>query len=94
MIKLALAKIARESRMSSQPSQPLKAHIHIWKLDLAKLARASKIASQPSQLAKATIHILNSDKNCLGKNSERFKNVKSTNSTNKSAHTYSKTSLR
>ena len=83
--------------MSSQPIKPLKAHIHIQKLALAKMARASKIASQPSQPsqpAKATIHILNNDKICLGKNSERLKNVKSTNSTNKSAHTYSKTSLR
>ena len=91
--KKALAKIARESRMSSQPSQPLKAHIHIRKISLDKMARALKIASQPSQLAKATIHILKSDKTCLGQNSERFMNVKSTNLTTKSTHTYSKTSL-
>ena len=44
--------------MASQPSQPLKAHVHIQKLDLAKMARASKIASQPSPPAKAHIHIL------------------------------------
>ena len=58
-----------------------------------KIARALRIASQPSQPEKATIHILKSDKNCLGENSERLKNVKSTFSTTKSAHTYSKTSL-
>ena len=79
--------------MASQPSQLSKAHIHIWKLALAKMARVSKTASQPIQPAKATIHILKSDENCLDEKSERLKNVKSTNSTTKSAHTYSKTSL-
>ena len=72
--------------MASQPSQPLKAHVHIQKLNLAKMARASKIASQPSQPAKATIHILKIDKTSLGENSERIKNVKSTKSTTQSTH--------
>ena len=86
-------KIARESRMSSQPSQPLKAQVYFRKLAIAKMARILKIASQPSQPAKATIHILESDITGLSANSERFKNGKSTKSTIKSTHTYLETSL-
>ena len=58
MIKFALAKIARDSKMSSQPIQPTKADIHIQKLALDKTARASKIASQPSQPLKTHMPIL------------------------------------
>ena len=80
--------------MASHPSQPPKAHVHILKLALAKLSRVSKISSQPSQPLKATIHILESEKTSLSKNSERFKNGKSTKSTTKSADTYSALSFR
>ena len=89
MLKLALEKIARESIMSSQPSQLVKARIHIPKTRLGeKIARALRIASQPSQPEKATIHILKSDKTCLGKNGESLENSKSTKSTSKSDHTH------
>ena len=56
--------MARVSRMSSQPSQPPKAHMHILKLDqietarVLQMARASRMTIHPSQLGKACIHII------------------------------------
>ena len=80
-IKSRKQKIARDPKMSSQPGQPLKAHVYIRKKALQKFQEY-----QVTQSTSKSDHTYL--ETSLGQNCESLENSKSTKSTTKRDHTH------
>ena len=76
----SVEKMKSRKEMSSQPSQPLKAHVHIRKEALQKFQEY-----QVTQSTSKSDHTY--PETSLGQNGESLENSKSTKSTTKSDHT-------
>ena len=88
MIELALAKIARELKMASQPSQPLKATIHILESEKTSLSKNSERFENGKSTKSTTKSAHTYFETSFSQTGKNIKNSKSTMTTTKSNHTH------